>query len=390
MTWETTTVLANTVPAPLGAGMVRSHKAFEVAIDARWLRSGLGTYTYQLLAGLSKLRSQMSVRAIVSKQNTQVVSPFCKSLRIVNAPIYTIREQIEMPGAVRGCDLLHVPHYNIPIAYRGPLIATIHDLTHLLNRAYSHSLRSWFYARPMLKFVASRADHILTVSNYSRKHIIERLNVDPSKVTTVHCGVGAQFRPLCRETARADISATLQVSGPYLLFVGNLKPHKNVGTLLQAFRDLMNRGMDHHLIVVGDDRLGRPAILQQIQDLALSERVKVFASVDPHSLVNLYVAADALVLPSFDEGFGLPVIEAMSCGTPVICSRAASLPEIGGDAAEYFDPRSRDELVAAIRRLLDSKDLRLQMRENGLSRAKQFTWEASAMQHYQAYARLSC
>jgi len=382
--------MGNTMPDQVVVEMTQPGKNFEVAIDARWLRSGLGTYTYHLLAGLSKLRNGITVRAIVNQQNAAAIAPFCESLRIVNAPIYTIREQIEIPAAARGCDLLHVPHYNVPLAHRGPLVATIHDLTHLLDETYARSLRRWFYARPMFNFVARRADHIFAVSNYSRERIIKRLNVNPSKVTVTHLAAGPQFRPLNRERARAALSESLGISGSYLLFVGNLKPHKNLPTLLQAFHDLVNLGLDYHLVVVGDDRLGRPVILQQIQDLGRSERVNVFPSVDADTLVKLYVGAAALVLPSFEEGFGLPVVEAMSCGTPVVCSRTASLPEIGGDAAEYFDPRSRDELVAVLRRVLDSEDLRLQMGKKGLARAKQFTWEACAAQHYQVYRRFSC
>jgi len=369
---------------------VRHNQDLEVAIDARSFRTGLGTYTFNLLAGLAKTTRNLDVRAIVSKRTAKLFAPFCKSLRFVNAPIYTLREQIQIPIAARGCDVLHVPHYNLPLMHRGPLLATIHDLTHLLDENYARSARSWFYARPMFGFVAHRAEHIFTVSEYSKARIVEKLGVDPARITVVHCGVSPQFRPLRCDTSQVEISGTVRIPRPYLLFVGNLKPHKNLATLLQAFRNLVNLGQEHSLICVGDDRRGRSATNALIRQLNLTGRVWILAHVETDALVKLYAGAEVLVLPSFEEGFGLPVIEAMACGTPVVCSRSASLPEVGGDAAEYFDPHSYDDLTTVLQHVLGSAQLREEMSRKGLLQSAKFTWENFVDRHYQVYKAFSC
>jgi glycosyltransferase involved in cell wall biosynthesis len=362
----------------------------EIAIDARSFRTGLGTYTFHLLAGLAEKNRDLDVRAIVSHRTADLFAPFCKSLRFVNAPIYTLREQIEIPIAARGCDVLHVPHYNLPVMHRGPLLTTIHDLTHLLDDNYSNSARSWLYARPMFGFVARRAEHIFTVSEYSKSRIVERLGVDPARITVVYCGVSPQFHPLACDAPQVEISDSLRISRPYLLFVGNLKPHKNLATLLQAFRSLVSLGFEHHLVCVGDDRRGRPTIEELIRQLNLNQRVSILAQVESEILVNLYAGAELLILPSFQEGFGLPVVEAMACGTPVVCSRSASLPEVGGDAAEYFDPHNYEELTTVLQRVLGSARLRKEMSRKGLLQSAKFTWQNFVDQHYQVYKIFSC
>src|SRR5262249_37929795 len=150
-------------------------------------------------------------------------------------PIYTVREQVLMPAAVRRAELLHVPHYNIPVLYRGRLVVTIHDVTHIQYPAYAKTLKSRIYGFPLLRYVVGRADHIITVSDYSRECMINKLGADPAKVTVVHCGVGPQFETNDREEAKDEVTRH-GVRSPYLLYVGNLKPHKNLPSLLQAFR----------------------------------------------------------------------------------------------------------------------------------------------------------
>jgi len=361
----------------------------KATIDARWLVGGIGTYTRHLLEGLSRHGNGIEVHAITREQHREAVEQWCPRVTVVNAPIYTMREQWRIPREAKGCDLLHVPHYNAPLLHRGPLLVSILDLIHITDPVYSRSFRSWAYARPMLNLAARKAQHIVTLSEYSKAQIVERLGVSPSKVTAIHCGVNGQFRPLEREEAGRIVSDALGLQGPYILCVGNLKPHKNVSILLRAFAQLRRRSdIPHRLVIIGDDARWGRVRREECSQFGINDTTHFIPYVAQELLPKVYAAADLLVMPSTIEGFGLPVLEAMASGTPVVCSRAASLPEVGGDAVLYFDPSSSEELADVIERILSSRILQENLRAKGLERAKQFTWERSTHAHVKLYSRL--
>jgi len=361
----------------------------KVMIDARWLAGGIGTYTKQLLAGICQSPDGFEVQAITRQRDAKLVAQWCPRVKVVNMPTYTLREQLAIPWAAKGCDLLHVPHYNAPLLHRGPLLVSVLDLIHITDPVYSRSARSWVYARPMLNLVARKADHIVTISEYSKAQIVERLGVQAEKVTAIHCGVNGQFRCADRKEAYAAVSEALGIQEPYLLFVGSLKPHKNIFTLLQAFMLLRQRhDIGQRLLIVGDDARWKSLLLEECSRLGIRDNTTFVPYVSQELLPKVYAGADLLVMPSTIEGFGLPVLEAMASGTPVVCSRAASLPEVAGDAALYFDPASAKELADAIEKLLSSSELQENLRAKGLERAKQFTWEESTRKHVELYRRL--
>lgn len=358
----------------------------QVVVDARWLQSGIGTYTYNVLIRLRPYLKGIGIRAIVRGKDAGHVSSFCDEVTVVDTPIYTLREQIQIPFAARGAHLLHVPHYNAPLIYRGKLLVSILDLIHIQDPTLRRSLASWVYARPMLKLVAKRASHVITLSEYSKAQIVERLGVSPSKVTAIYCGVSSHFHPIDRDEAFTQVSEAITIRRPYLLYVGNLKPHKNVVSLIRACALLsVRKEFEHQLLIVGDDAKFKRELLAECSRLKLNGRASFVPHVSYELLPQLYAAAEVVVQPSFLEGFGLPIIEAMACGTPVVCSRAASLPEVAGDAVEYFDPSSVEDLAAAIQRVLGSSDLRATLRRKGLERAKQFSWDECARRHCQVY-----
>jgi glycosyltransferase involved in cell wall biosynthesis len=359
-----------------------------VTIDARWLIGGIGTYTENLLQGFAHTADGLELHAIVRGEDATRVKEWCSRVTVVNAPIYTLCEQLLVPRAAKECNLLHVPHYNVPVMHRGPLIVSIMDVIHISCAPYRHSMRSYLYARPMLNFAARKADHIVTVSNYSKAQIVEVLGIPASKVTVIHCGVGAEFHPEYDKQECKSVVARLGVSRPYLLYVGNLKPHKNVSTLLRALAHLQQRKkLSHELVIVGDDARWKRAIVDECLRLGVADQVVFVPYVSQALLPKIYAAADLLVMPSNAEGFGLPVLEGMACGTPVVCSQAASLPEVAGDAAVYFDPEDAGELVEVIERVVDSSDVRELLRAKGLRRAKQFTWQEFTRQHIELYYR---
>jgi glycosyltransferase involved in cell wall biosynthesis len=360
-----------------------------VAIDARWLVGGIGTYTENLLKGLGSRANGLEIQAITGQANVRHVRELCSRVTVVDAPIYTVSEQWLIPRAARSCDLLHVPHYNIPVLYRRPLVVSIMDVIHLRSPEYRDSLRSRLYARPMLAAAARRAEHIITVSHYSKTQIVEVLGAAASKVSVIHCGVDARFRPNGRGQECRSAAAGLGIRTPYLLYVGNLKPHKNVATLLRAFAGLRSaRKIEHSLLIVGDDARWKHSVVEECSRLHILDCTVFAPYISAELLQKIYAGAELLVMPSRVEGFGLPVLEAMACGTPVLCSNAASLPEVAGDAAVFFDPASHEELAFQILRILQSSELRESLSALGPHRAKKFNWQVSAGKHAEIYSQL--
>ena len=357
-----------------------------VTIDARWLVGGIGTYTRSLLQAFSGQTNGLEIRAIVRKQDSRAVREFCGHVTVVDTPIYTLREQLQIPRASRRSDLLHVPHFNAPLLHRGPLLVSIMDLIHLRLPEHRYNWRTLFYARPMLNAVARKADHIVTVSHYSRGEIVHALGVPESRVTVIHCGVGKEFRADCPPLDSLELSTTLGLQAPFLLYVGNLKPHKNLNTLLRAFAYLRKeRKLPHSLLIVGDDRRWKRCVLEECLRLGVRDCTKFVSDVPQSLLPRIYASADVLAMPSTIEGFGLPVLEAMACGTPVVSSRAASLPEVAGDAALYFDPGSPEELAFQVERLLQSRELQVWLRKKGIGQAAKFSWQEAAGRHLALY-----
>lgn len=360
-----------------------------IAIDARWLVGGIGTYIENLLHGLGQNANGMEFHAIARGVDAARVKECCAHVDVIDVPIYTVREQFLIPRAAKGCDLLHVPHFNVPLLHRGPLVVSIMDVIHLRAPQYRNKWSSYVYARPMLKAAARTAEHIVTVSHYSKAQIMETLRTPASKISVIHCGVGAQFREYGNDQKFQNAARILGIDTPFLLYVGNLKPHKNVPTLLRAYAQLRRgKGFAHSLLIVGDDARWKHSVVEECVRLGIRDTTVFAPFVSADLLPRIYAAADALVMPSTAEGFGLPVLEAMACGTPVVCSSAASLPEVAGDAALYFDPASSEELAARIERLLHSSELRASLRDRGLQRAKQFTWQEFTRKHMALYCQV--
>jgi glycosyltransferase involved in cell wall biosynthesis len=360
-----------------------------ITIDARWLVGGIGTYIENLLLGVRQSANGLEFHAIARGANVARVKELCSQVTLVDLPIYTVMEQFLIPRAARTCHLLHVPHFNAPLLHRGPLVVSIMDVIHLCSPKYRHTWSSLLYARPMLNAAARKADHIITVSNYSKTQIMETLGTPGSKISVIHCGVGAQFRQVGGQRESSAAAGILGIDGPFLLYVGNLKPHKNVPTLLRAFAELRRgKKLAHSLLIVGEDAKWKRSVVEECLRLGIGDSTVFAPYVSPELLPHIYAAADLLVMPSTVEGFGLPVLESMACGTPVVCSIAASLPEVAGDAALYFDPASHEDLAAQIERLLNSSELRVSLREKGLQRAQQFSWQEFTRKHLEVYYQL--
>jgi len=362
-----------------------------ISIDARMLgSSGIGNYIRNLLENFATIANEFVFELVCQTKALPNGLPLDR-FRFVPAKssIYSVSEQWEIGWLARRAHLLHIPHYNAPLGYRGKLIVTIHDLIHLTDPTFKRTLAARFYARPMFYLVTQKADRIIADSEFTKQQIVEHLAVSPSKIVVVYLGVSEQFCPHDRGKAFLRVSSVFGLKRPYILFVGNLKPHKNVKTLIHAFsRMCARRDFDHQLVMLGDDKRWKVDLVNECKKLGIDGRVLFVSQVPFEDLPWVYGGAEVLVLPSFIEGFGLPVLEAMACGTPVVCSRAASLPEVAGDAAEYFEPASTDDLAAAIERVLGSHELQETLCQKGLERAKLFSWYECARRTLDVYGQV--
>jgi glycosyltransferase involved in cell wall biosynthesis len=346
-----------------------------IAVDARMIEaSGIGTCIAQWLPRLIAARSDLDF-VLLGPASTLRELPWThgSNVRVIglDAPIYSLREQISLLHCTpRGTDVFWSPHYNIPLAWRGRLVVTIHDLAHLALPEMVDGAHRRAYARFMFHRVSRSAEAIATDSDFTRTEFERLVGVRRAKPEVVHPGVDRSWFEVSASPAPHP--------GRYLLYVGNVKPHKNLGRLVEAFAQLRS-GVECDLLIVGkNEGFLSPDTGLRGAAAALGPRVQLLGEVS-QGLLKRYVAhAQALVLPSLYEGFGLPPLEAMACGCPAIVSQTASLPEICGDAALYCDPLDPASIAGAMLRVLTQPDLRDTLRCRGLQRARRFTWEGSA------------
>ncbi len=343
----------------------------KIAIDARMIdRSGIGTCIREWLS-----RGNYSI-VLGKRENLSSYEKRYSEFLPFDCPIYGYREQLAFPyRALRKLkpDVLHVPHCNIPLLYRGKLIVTIHDLTHLIYPQFlPHRIVGWYF-KFIFWFACKRADRILTVSESTKRDIMRFFHTSADKITVAPLGVGKEF--VKKPSASVDYiydKYSIPRDKKLLLYVGNLLPHKNLSTLLEALSKMPERE-DCRLILVGKAFDGRTESSRE-DDLGISDLIVHAGVVSQDDLVSLYNVAHLFVLPSLYEGFGLPVLEAFACGTPVACSDTSSLPEVGGSLAHYFHPTDSDDMANVISKALAEE----RKTDKYLSWASRFSWDKSS------------
>ena len=293
-------------------------------------------------------------------------------------------EQTVLPAlALRdGVDLLHCPLNVRPVLARVPVVLTIHDLTFVRFPDRFHPLKQRYLAH-LTRFSARRARRILADSAATKRDVEETFGVPAARVDVVYPGVDEDFRPYdpgdaTDRAALDDFRKAHRLPARYVLYQGTLEPRKNVDKLVQAFAGLVRRGLPHALVLAGGKGWGYEAIFAAVERLGLRERVIVPGYVERREQPLWYNAAEAFVYPSQYEGFGLPVLEAMACGTPVITSNTSSLPEVAGDAGELVDPADVEALTESLVGVLSDPARAARMAQAGRRRAQAFTWQAAA------------
>jgi glycosyltransferase involved in cell wall biosynthesis len=360
-------------------------KEKHVLVDVRMIRhSGIGVYLTNVLSKLKDVREFKVLRAGNDDEKEKKTS-------MLKSEIYSIKEQIEYLFRIPAVDIFWSPHYNVPMlpTRARKKVVTIHDVYHL---AYAHTLTPFqkIYSRLMINAAVRLSDAVITVSEFSKSEILKYTGCNPGKITVIHNGVK-------QKTIIRDRVQTAQKYGisqqPYILFVGNVKPHKNLFTFLKAFTELPEDLYHvYQVVIVGkkDGMItGDAKLFSWINDTAdLSKKLTFTGIVDDEDLDTVYAGASLFVFPSYYEGFGLPPLEAMVNGCPVIAAKSSSLPEVCGDAVLYFNPESSASIGAAITEVLTNRTSADTLITKGYTRAAQFTWENSAALHKQLFERL--
>ncbi len=357
--------------------------------------SGIGRYTLELLEAFGVRQPQVELTLLTGSpwggaSRLQVARlPGCRLL-----PGLVTLGNLWLPMLARGreLDVVHDPTGVTPFllgAGGARTVVTVHDVFAWSCPGHSTWLDTLIY-RYWLPQLLPRVDMVITDSQASRADIERYLRIPAEKITVVYPGVSASYRPLRREHATRT-AAQYGLPEGYLLFVGSVEERKNLRRLLQACASLWKHGERRPLVVVGALKWKYSAIMKVVEELDLEQRVIFTGHVQEADLPALYSAADLLVFPSLCEGFGLPPLEAMACGTPVVCSDAASLPEAVGDAAVMVDPLQVEALAQTILHVLTDERLQEELRQKGLVRARQFTWERTARQVIAVYREvLAC
>src|SRR5882672_1103697 len=362
-----------------------------VAIDVRKLHDfGIGTYIRNLLRHLARIDHENEYVLLCDAPDIRVAEQLGPNFRTLfePSPNYSLREQFRVPWVLmrEKPDVFHAPHYVLPVAVRCRSVVTIHDCIHLMFPQYLPNRAAYAYARAVMWAAARRSDRILTVSEASKRDILRFFNVPPDKISVVYNAIDERFgiEPAPEEIAR--VRERFQLDQRFVLYAGTIKPHKNLVRLIEAFARLRTGEFEElKLLIIGDEISRLPALRRAVHSNKLHKHVRFLGFLPDETLAALYRLAALFVFPSLYEGFGLPPLEAMASGTPVVTSNVSSLPEVAGDAAVLVDPYDVDSIVEGVRRVLSDPVLAANMRKKGLIRARDFSWERSVARTHDIY-----
>jgi len=352
--------------------------------------AGISWYIYNLLRQLPGMDSPHQFSVFLNERRYVDKG---MSLRYTSWPTQRplariMWEQLLLPAQLRRqrVDLLHAMAFAGPLLFQGPMVVTVYDLSFL---RFPQAFRPWnrWYLSQFTRWSARRARHVIAISESTRQDVIDFLGVPADRVTVVYCGADPMFRSLPPEQI-GEYRRQHNLPDQFVLFLGTLEPRKNLDRLLRAYAEW--RKVDPrapHLVIAGAQGWYYHAVLNLVHGLGLEESVIFLGYVAREDLPLLYNNAHMFVYPSLFEGFGLPVLEAMACGVPVITSNVSSLPEVAGEAAVLVDPTSTDQLRESLVSLWRDSDRRRELAAQGGRQASRFTWKRTAEQTLSVYER---
>ncbi|MCH9647504.1 MAG: glycosyltransferase family 4 protein [Deltaproteobacteria bacterium] len=364
---------------------------YTIGIDARKLQDfGIGTYIRNLVYGLAEIDQENNYVLFAGAQRRDALGDLPENFRIVTerSPVYSIRELLALSWKLfrLDLDLYHATHYVLPAINTCRVVVTIHDIIHLLYPEYLPNRLAFFYAQRMIRRSLARGDRILTVSKNTRSDLMRYFDVDGEKIQAIYNGVDDAFRAPVPTPDLDRWLKNLDIPRPYLLFVGNPKPHKNLENVLRAYAQaLKTHAFDGPLVCVGD-RGNSEFKLRQIADqLGIGDRLLLLGHVAQEALPAIYQGATLFLYPTLYEGFGLPVVEAMASGVAVITSNNSALKEVAEGYAHLVNPLDVDGIAQAIAHCMEDEDHRAALAKLGRRRASDFQWKRTAEQTLEAY-----
>ena len=356
-----------------------------IAIDVRMITPfmhGISRYAYNLLEGLSSIDKKNDYILV---SNNTFLQDFVSShenfcLKKIRSKLYGVCEQITIPRLLRKnkIDIFHSPSFSGPVLAGCKVIMTIHDMNHVLFPFKLSVLHKAYYSI-IVRRAAKNASRILTVSESSKRDISSYLNIPSEKIIVTYNAVDRNFRR-SNENEINGIKDRFSINDKYILYVGSQKPHKNVGLLIEAYHQLREK-ISYQLVIVGKkDRLFQKGLRSH-----KLEGVNFVGEVQDELMPHFYSGADVFVSPSLFEGFGLPLIEALACETPVVAMKTSSVGEVLGDAGLIVELNSSDKLAMAIYKVLSDEDLRNSLVRKGMARVKRFSWKETVNRTLKVY-----
>jgi len=341
-------------------------------------RTGTESYSLNLIRHLLALESEHRYRLYFNRPPSYKLQIMNCELRIIPFPRLWTHLRLSWEMICHPPDVLFVPAHVLPLVHPRRSVVTIHDLGYLYYPE-SHRLLDRLYLDLSTRYNARAATHLIADSSATKRDLVERYGTEPDKITVVYPGYdGTTFQPVRDEGTIEAVKAKYNIAGHYILFVGTLQPRKNLTRLIEAFSNIQHPTSNIQLVIAGKKGWLYHDIFRQVEKLGLGEGVVFTGYVPEGDLPALMSGARLFVFPSLYEGFGLPVLEAMACGVPVVCSNASSLPEVAGDAAVLVDPLDVEGMAAAMERVLGNNELRAELIERGFEQAGKFSWEKCA------------
>jgi glycosyltransferase involved in cell wall biosynthesis len=370
----------------------------KIGIDGRaanWYRgTGMGTYTYQLIRNLNRIDAKTDYLIFMPDQKHCDI-PFGKNFTVKNITENVqgnFWDEVNIPNILAGeeLELYHVPQNGVglPAEKKCPFVITLHDvIPYRMPETCSENYLRVFQTE--LPQIVERCDGIITVSEFSKQDIIKAFHFPGEKIYVSYLAGEDIYRPLDKKWCKEFLKSNYSISGDFILYVGGFSPRKGIKGVIEAFSKLIEDYKNEiYLVIAGKQGRSYPIYKKLAEDLKVADKVLFPGFIPLEQLPYFYNASKLFVYPSFYEGFGLPPIEAMACGTPVVTSNATSIPEVLGDSALYVNPADVYDLFEKIRQGLEDEPLRETLITKGFQRTKQLTWEDTAKNTLQFYKEI--
>jgi alpha-1,3-rhamnosyl/mannosyltransferase len=352
-----------------------------IGFDARMIdHPGIGRYIKSLLSTMINLAKDSEFilygepKKLIEFKNKAHVEQY-------STPIYSWSEFFSHPFKKNKPDIVHIPHFNVPFYEIKNLVVTIHDLIYLeIPESNPHFIKD-IAVKYAISRAIMKAERVIAVSENTKKDIIKLFPDAEKKTKVIYEAADPIFKKIEDKDKLDEVRQKYNLPRDIILFVGSLKKHKNIERLIDVYTELKKRGLSHRLVIIGRYRPREAEILDKVK----TTDALYLEEISGEDLVVIYNLATLLVIPSLYEGFGLPVLEAMACEVPVVCSNVASLPEIATDAALYFSPEDTEDMADVIWEVLIDANLRANLIRKGLKNLKRFSWEKTALLTHQIY-----